>query len=111
MKKRFVVVSVLLVLFVSLLSAQTTTSLNGIVSDPTGAVIPNATITLVNDDTTAQRETRSDSEGRYSFAQVQPGRYHLLAKASGFNDVNIAELRLLVNTPAKVPIVLAKLGT
>jgi protocatechuate 3,4-dioxygenase beta subunit len=66
----------LLVVFVAVaLYGQTMTSLTGTVTDPSGAVVPGATVTLVNDDTAAQREDRSDSQGRYSFVQVQPGHY------------------------------------
>jgi hypothetical protein len=58
-----------------LLRRQATTSLSGTVTDPTGAVVPNATLILTNVDTSSQREMKSDSEGRYSLAQVQPGSY------------------------------------
>ena len=40
------------------------TQLSGTVTDPTGAVIPNATITIVNVETGAQREVTADSQGR-----------------------------------------------
>src|SRR6266566_2725815 len=83
-----------------LLLAQSTTSLRGTITDPTGAVVPKASVTLINDDTSLERETVSDSEGRYSFPQVQPGRYHLAAKAQGFSDVAIHDIRLLVSQPA-----------
>src|SRR5215471_4842949 len=93
-----------------LLFAQSTTSVTGTVTDPSGAIVPAASITLVNDDTSAQRQTRADSEGRYGFVQIQPGHYHLLAKAPGFSDVTLHDLRLLVDTPATVPIVFEKIG-
>ena len=53
---------------------QGLTSVTGMVSDPTGAVIPNASLTLENLDTSAKREITSDETGRYNFAQVQPGQ-------------------------------------
>ena len=86
------------------------TSLTGTVTDPTGAVIPNATITIVNDATGAQREATSDSQGRYTIAQVVPGTYRLTAKATGFADVVINKLELQVNQPATVPITFEKIG-
>jgi hypothetical protein len=103
---RHAVLCALCAVLVGLLHGQSTTSLNGTVSDSTGAVIPNASITLVNNDTTARRETRSDDEGRYSFQQVQPGHYRLEAKAAGFSGTVVNDVRLLVSTPATVPIVL-----
>jgi hypothetical protein len=88
-----------------------TSSLNGTVSDPTGAVIPNAAITIVNSQTGFQRSATSDEQGRYNIAQVAPGTYKLTAKVAGFTDVNIAALELAVNQPATVPIVFEKLGS
>src|SRR6266446_3360531 len=110
MHNRLVLASILCVLSPILLMAQATTSLSGTVTDLSSAVVPNAIVTLVNNDTSAQREARTDAEGRYSFQQVQPGRYHLLAKAAGFSDVAVNDIRLLVGSPATVPIVFEKVG-
>src|SRR5216684_4383399 len=110
MHKRLIVAPILFVLSTVLLTAQSTTSLSGSVTDLSGAIVPNASVTLVNNDTSAQREARTDTEGRYSFQQVQPGRYHLLAKAAGFSDVIVNDIRLLVSSPATIPIVFEKVG-
>ena len=87
------------------------TSLNGTVTDPTGAVIPNATLTLAQAETSNVRETTSDSSGRYSYNQVQPGTWKLTAKAAGFNDVTINEVRLQVNQPATINVAFEKIGS
>ncbi|HXB67116.1 MAG TPA: carboxypeptidase regulatory-like domain-containing protein [Candidatus Acidoferrales bacterium] len=87
-----------------------TTSLNGTVTDPTGAAIPNAAITIANVQTGTQRTTTSDSQGRYTMPQLTPGTYRLTAKVAGFADVTINEVELLVNEPATVPLVFGKLG-
>jgi len=87
------------------------TSLTGTVTDPTGAVIPGATITIVNIDTAAQRDATSDAKGNYTIQQIAPGNYRLTAKAGGFVDVVVDRMELLVNAPATVPIVFAKLGS
>src|SRR5258708_21840096 len=102
---------VVLFLFVVAGAFAQQTSLNGTVTDPTGAVIPNASITIVNTDTGAQRETASDHQGRYTIAQIIPGTYKLTAKATGFSDVVVNHIELLVNQPATVPIVFEKVGT
>ena len=80
-------------------------------TDPTGAVIPSATLALENIDTGARREVVSDESGRYTFAQVQPGPYRITGKASGFNEVIVNDIRLLVNTPATVNIGFEKVGS
>lgn len=88
-----------------------TTSLTGTVTDPSGAVIPSATITIVNVQTGAQRETTSDPQGRYTMSQLKPGTYRLTAKASGFSDVVMNNVELLVNQPATVDLLFEKVGT
>lgn len=92
------------------LFAQGLTSLTGTVSDPTGAVVPGAELTLRNVETQGSRETMSDSSGNYTFSQVQSGLYQILAKAAGFTDVIVNDVRLLVNNPATVNITFEKVG-
>src|SRR5450759_2944302 len=88
-----------------------TTSLNGTVTDPTGSVVPNAAIVIVNVRTGIQRATTADSQGRYIMPQLAPGTYRLTAKAAGFTDVELNNLELLVNAPSTVPIVFSKIGS
>lgn len=57
-----------------------TASLHGTVTDPTGAVIPNATVTIT-DPSGVFRTASSDRNGNYSFSQLPPGRYTLGASA------------------------------
>src|SRR5262249_14780587 len=89
---------------------QQLTQLSGTVTDPTGAVIPNATLTLENADRGVRREDISDTEGRYSFPQVQPGTYRLSAKAAGFSEVVVNNIELRVNTPTTVNVTFEKVG-
>lgn len=94
----------------SSLWAQSLTSLNGLVTDPTGAAIPAAKITATEVNTGVTRETESDGLGRYQFQALNPGLYKLLGKKDGFADVSVQNLRLLVNTPATVNIAFEKVG-
>jgi hypothetical protein len=107
---RCLLVTTLVVFLAGSLFGQTT-SLNGTVTDPSGSVIPNAAITIVNAETGVQRATTSDNQGRYSMQQLTPGNYKLSAKAPGFTDVELDKIELLVNAPATVPITFAKLGS
>jgi hypothetical protein len=70
-----------------------------------------ASLLLLNTETGAKREGKSDSSGRYNFAQVAPGDYRLTARAVGFNEVELSGLHLLVNTPATVDVVFEKVGS
>jgi len=93
------------------LVGQGLTSISGTTKDPSGAVIPGATVTLINTDTGAQRSEVSDSQGRYTISQVQPGTYNITAHVSGFSDVTVNRVQLLVNTPAAVDLTFEKVGT
>ncbi len=105
-------VSTLLGLFVFLaaVALAQNTALNGTVTDPTGAVIPNANINLVNQGTGAERNTLSDAKGHYEFDQLAPGTYKVTAKAAGFAEVVMTNVQLLVNEPATVTIKFQKVG-
>ncbi len=103
MKKLLTSVSLLLSIHIALF-AQATTQVSGIVTDPTGAVIPNAAIELLNADTGLKRTATSDASGAYSFVQVIPGPYRLSATATGFRTTTITDVRLLVANPATVNI-------
>ena len=90
---------------------QALTSLTGTVVDPSGAMVPGASITIQNTATHATRETVSDGSGRYSLLQVQPGTYTVTAKAPGLADVMVNRVELLVSTPATLTIAFEKIGT
>lgn len=73
--------------FVTATIAQTSTtgSVEGTVSDPNGAVVPAATITLSGPNLIRAQTTTSDAEGNYLFSSVPPGRYTVEVTAiSGF---------------------------
>lgn len=90
--------------------AQQFTQLSGTISDPTGAVIPNADVVLTNTATGAVRSAKTDSQGFYRLVQVQPGMYKLAAKATGFNDVIVGGLALEVGKPSTQNITFEKVG-
>src|SRR6266571_6550844 len=63
---------------------QDNATITGTVADSSGAVIPNAAITLTNPATGQTRETVSNSTGNYRFANVGVGTYSLTVVASSF---------------------------
>lgn len=70
------------------LFAQTSRgTVTGNVIDPTGAVIANSTVTLVQKATDITRETKTNSAGVYRFDSVLLGDYTISAKAAGFNEL------------------------
>jgi len=68
------------------LSAQTGSSLSGLVADPSGAAIAGAAITLTAVHTGDTRTTTTDSSGRYQFLALPVGDYKIFAAHSGFED-------------------------
>ena len=74
-----------------------TGSINGTVSDSTGAVINGASVTLTNTDTGVQRTTQTTQTGRYSLTEVPPGRYSLKVEKRGFRVDDRTGITLTVN--------------
>jgi Carboxypeptidase regulatory-like domain len=68
-------------------------SVVGSVTDPTGAVIPGAPVTLTNRQTGLSKDATSDDGGRYSFVNVLPGQYDLKVTAKGFKTFHRNELQ------------------
>jgi hypothetical protein len=95
--------------FLSLLSlyAQNLTSLNGTITDASGASVPDAKVTLESVTTGATRTTQSDASGAYGFPQLTPGTYKLTATANGFSTATVDDVRLLVSSPATLDLELA----
>jgi hypothetical protein len=61
-----------------------TATVQGTVSDPTGAAIPNATVTITNTETGAARTTTSDGSGLFSLPNIPVGPYNLSVSVQGF---------------------------
>src|SRR5207253_11311511 len=88
MKSRLLFASFLLALIASLIvnaPAQTVTAtLEGRVTDTTGAVVPNATVTAVNDNTGVKRSVTTSPGGDYQLAFLPVGEYTVTAEVHGF---------------------------
>jgi hypothetical protein len=80
--------------------AQATTSVRGTVTDPSGSVVPSATVVLSNAESKTERASKTGGQGEYQFLLVTPGTYSLAVTATGFQRYQQTGLELLVNTPA-----------
>ena len=90
-----------LVALSSLMSAQTaTTSLRGTITDPKGAVLPGATVTLNNPATGFSRTAKSGNEGGYQFLELPPATYTLTVAVAGFATLKQDNVILQVSQPA-----------
>jgi hypothetical protein len=85
------------VCFASVLSAQSGyATLSGRVKDPTGAVMPGAALLAKNVNTNVVLNLRSNSEGYFTFANLIPGTYSLMAQFQGFRDFQRDDIVLRV---------------
>ncbi|HXQ73253.1 MAG TPA: carboxypeptidase-like regulatory domain-containing protein, partial [Pyrinomonadaceae bacterium] len=77
-------------------SAQSTASIEGLVVDPHGAVVPGVRITASNPAIAVERTTTSDTRGRYTLAALPVGDYVVAATAAGFKKQVIEKLTIEV---------------
>lgn len=84
--------------FVVCATAQTTNGLiTGVVTDPSGAVVPNTQISITNQGTGQTRTTSSDASGHYIVPQLAPGVYDIKVTAAGFGQQIQNGVQLEVN--------------
>src|SRR4029453_15787919 len=90
-----VVSAILLALLCATLSFAQTARLGGIVSDPSGALIPRVSITATNTETGVKTTTVTNESGAYSFPSLQPGRsYTVSASPPGFKTTSFTGIDL-----------------
>ena len=91
----------------SLAIAQTFTgAILGAVKDSSGGVLPGATITITNTNTSQARTVVSEANGDFIVAGLQPGSYRLDAELTGFSSRSMPSLTLQVNQKLLVQVVL-----
>jgi hypothetical protein len=87
---RFSMIVATLLVLVTLAAAQSIVSgdVTGTVTDPSGAVVPGATVTLKNSDNGSSQTVTSNNAGVYRFSLLKPGRYVVTVNQAGFASVN-----------------------
>jgi hypothetical protein len=95
----------LLALLLSAASAfaqSDTAALSGFVKDPSGAVIPGATVKVRSEATGADRSTQTNADGYWIVSALQPGLYAVSAEAQGFKHLEVIHKKLDPGIPAQV---------
>ncbi len=91
LRGRFALAGLLVLLCITIASSAQSVgnsgSVSGTVSDPTGAVVPNAKVEIRNPISGFDRTTVSDSAGKFEFTNLPFNPYHLTVRADGFNSL------------------------
>lgn len=88
------------------LIGQTSTAITGLVMDQTGAVISKADVTLHNQQTNQEIKTVSTSTGSFTFPNLRPGIYDVLATAPGFQTTSEINVPLHLDAVPTVKLIL-----
>jgi hypothetical protein len=102
-QRRFCLVLLLALLFAApamLLSQSYFGTVTGVLSDATGAVIPGAKMTLLDQEKGYKFNAVSDATGRYLFRTIPPGVYSVTAESDGFEKTVRTDIRVDVNINA-----------
>ena len=76
-------------------------TLLGTVTDVSGAVVPNAKVTITEVDTALTQTGQTNDSGNYLFSNLPPGRYSVVVEASGFKKEMRRDIALLVDTTTR----------
>jgi hypothetical protein len=107
MTHRFTLLTFLLMLWcLQPARAQVAASVKGIVTDPSGAPVPSATVTANNTETGALRTATTDDAGRYQIVWLAVGEYEVMVAKPGFQDAVRSGIRLVVGQDATVDLTL-----
>ena len=102
--------TVTLSLAIAVFAQSNTGSITGVVTDPNGAVIPNAAVTVTNQGTNEKRTVQSDAEGRYEVPGLPNGVYTVDSTANGFQTSSVKDLRLAVGEKARADVMMTVSG-
>src|SRR5215475_12829211 len=99
---RIMAFAVLLVCSAATWAQTITGSVTGTVTDPTGAVVPNARVQATNVDTNVVTETTTNNDGIYNIRFLQIGNYKVTVTSPGFGTTTYGPFVLETNQNAKV---------
>src|ERR1700690_2268351 len=91
-------VAIFLIVAAGALLAQSagTSGLVGTITDPSGAAVPNVTVTLTSSDTNQARTATTGGDGQYKFTLLPPGAYKVRFAANGFKTAEISAVTMNV---------------
>ncbi len=106
--KRFVAATAVLAACTAPILGQTVTgAVRGTVTDPSGAIVPGAKVTVTNVATSVSATATTDSAGQYAIRNLQIGQYKLAVQAGGFSEASYGPFALEIDQTAKVDVPLS----
>jgi hypothetical protein len=94
----------------TLFAQGTTGTITGVITDPSGAVVPEVAVTITNTATHRVLTTKTGSDGTYRALDLEPGRYSVVFEKTGFSKSEVSDISVLVGRTLKVDAAL-KLGS
>ena len=91
--------------------SSVTGGIRGKITDPQGALVPNASVTITNVGTNKEETASSDTDGGYRFSNLQPGLYNLGVTVSGFANFSQEKVVVEVGQVTTVDVPLGVSGT
>src|SRR6266852_1205869 len=88
-----------------------TGSISGVVEDSSGAAVPSAKVTLIDNDTRVERGAPVNDHGDFVFNSVPPGEYTIKIEASGFKTFLIPAINLTASEKLPLPRTVLQVGT
>jgi hypothetical protein len=83
-------------------SQQVTAAITGRITDPSGAVVPSAKITVFDQERGSTFSTVSNNEGIYDLPRLPVGTYNLKVEGSGFQTAQQSNILLVLNQTARM---------
>ena len=93
---------VLLSLALATAAVAQESQISGVIQDSSGARVPEAMITAVQDETGTRREVRTDTHGNYSILSIRPGTYKVTARKDGFQTTSRTGVKIDVDESARI---------
>ncbi|MGZ8844934.1 MAG: outer membrane beta-barrel protein [Pyrinomonadaceae bacterium] len=85
---------------------QTTSSLTGTVTDPTGAVVPGASVVVRNNETGSEYTAKTNDDGVFTIPSLATGMYTATISVKNFKQAKVTEIKIDVGKPSSIAVAL-----
>jgi Carboxypeptidase regulatory-like domain/TonB dependent receptor len=109
-KRAISLIAIAVICVFAAVGQSNTGTISGVVSDPNGAAIANASVVITNIGTNEKRTLQTDGDGRYEAASLSTGSYKVTATANGFQETTVSNARLAVGDKLRVDVTIAVTG-